>query len=720
MRGNTITVRMVEKGAAHASGLYQYDYGQRMIIDGVELPVSYEVHFSNQEHGNSKTRIGDHTGVDIPDEYLQSGENVYVWLFLHNSVTDGETDYHAVIHVQRRAKPTDLEPTPVQQDAITQAIAALNSAVEQTAQDVIDANAAADAAQAAVDQYNDMTAEATELPSGSPPIAEIDHTGDHPVLQLGIPEGKQGPKGDPGQDADPTVLIDDLAGPGIKDKTWSVDKIAYELALKANELNPVFRGNLSFGRKDNTEIGENSSALGAQTTASGQSSVAEGIQTIASGDGSHAEGVYNIASGAQSHSEGFNNVSSGSYSHSEGYNTIANGNAMHASGIYNTEPELYSVWVPGTSYKVGDTVLIGESGCRCIIANSDDSFDLEKWELLISNTDTAFVIGNGTDSSNRSNALSVDWNGNEYLMGDVYVNSDPDSKNGSKLAKVSELADVIAVQDQEPSNPLTEIWLPETQTETVTVATLDDLKDVIDDTAGDGDTEKTWSADKLTDELNLKAPKANPEFTGSISLGRKAGTVVGNQSIAIGRNVEASRLNSRAYGSNCKASGSSSTAQGYNTIANGVSSFAEGQGTIANGSYSHALGAFNIQDANYPLWDSETEYAVGDRVMVDDTYGFCYECIVPNINVNPVADRTKWVGRQFDSDYALIIGNGTYAYSRSNAMSIDWNGTGRFAGDIYVNCNNDSTGGTKLASMDDIPDAATLEETQLIIDAWDV
>jgi hypothetical protein len=40
-----------------------------------------------------------------------------------------------------------VEPTPVQQDIITQAIATLNDAVEQTGQDVIDADASAQAAQ---------------------------------------------------------------------------------------------------------------------------------------------------------------------------------------------------------------------------------------------------------------------------------------------------------------------------------------------------------------------------------------------------------------------------------------------------------------------------------------------------------------------------------------------------------------------------------------------
>ena len=45
-------------------------------------------------------------------------------------------------------------------------------------------------------------------------------------------------------------------------------------------------------------------------------------------------------------------------------------------------------------------------------------------------------------------------------------------------------------------------------------------------------------------DLSPYAPKASPVFTGSISLGRKDNTTVGNDSIAIGSNVEASAYQS--------------------------------------------------------------------------------------------------------------------------------------------------------------------------------
>lgn len=44
----------------------------------------------------------------------------------------------------------------------------------------------------AVSAYNDMDAEATALPAGSDPTARIDHTGEIPILQLGLPEPPSG------------------------------------------------------------------------------------------------------------------------------------------------------------------------------------------------------------------------------------------------------------------------------------------------------------------------------------------------------------------------------------------------------------------------------------------------------------------------------------------------------------------------------------------------
>lgn len=149
MRGNTISVELVYGKMNRTGHMYQFDYGQILKFTGVELPFAYEVHFSNEEHGDSITSIGDSNGVVIPDQFFLSGEDIYFWIYLHDDENDGETEYSGVIPIVERTKPTNYEPTPVQQDTITQAIAALDAAVEQTGLDVIATNDAKEAAQEA-------------------------------------------------------------------------------------------------------------------------------------------------------------------------------------------------------------------------------------------------------------------------------------------------------------------------------------------------------------------------------------------------------------------------------------------------------------------------------------------------------------------------------------------------------------------------------------------
>ena len=111
--------------------VWQYDYGQTLKIEGLDLPEAYEVHFSNtDESGSTKTQIGTADGVTIPDEYLTSGEPVYVFIYLHDGETDGETENKVKLPVRKRPKPSDVEPTPQEQSTITQTIAALNTAVD--------------------------------------------------------------------------------------------------------------------------------------------------------------------------------------------------------------------------------------------------------------------------------------------------------------------------------------------------------------------------------------------------------------------------------------------------------------------------------------------------------------------------------------------------------------------------------------------------------------
>lgn len=133
MDNNIVIADLSRKRAVVSRTLYQYDYGIQIVFEGVELPDTFQAHFSNREDvGASVTQIGSNNAVLIPDELLQTGKSVFCWVYLHEGETDGETVYKVIIPVSKRSEPTDIEPTPAQQDTIDQLISALNTGVSRS------------------------------------------------------------------------------------------------------------------------------------------------------------------------------------------------------------------------------------------------------------------------------------------------------------------------------------------------------------------------------------------------------------------------------------------------------------------------------------------------------------------------------------------------------------------------------------------------------------
>ena len=155
--------------------LYRYDQGQLLVFPNIPLPLAYEVHFSNTENGNSITQIGGAEGVLIPDSLLATGEPVFAYVYLHNDITDSETVYKVKIPVINRPAITDYVPTPEQDDAIAQAIAALNAAVNQTSADVQTTAEYAESAQNSASEAVSAKTEAEEARDEARAAAERAH-----------------------------------------------------------------------------------------------------------------------------------------------------------------------------------------------------------------------------------------------------------------------------------------------------------------------------------------------------------------------------------------------------------------------------------------------------------------------------------------------------------------------------------------------------------------
>lgn len=131
MVDNILRVTFGKETRIKSKPLYQYDYGQKIKFIDLTLPAAYEVHFSNRERGNATIVLATSNEVAIPDALLQTGLNIFAWVFLHTGVDDGETEYEVTIPVIRRAAALDEEPTEEQASTWDDAIAALNSAVTE-------------------------------------------------------------------------------------------------------------------------------------------------------------------------------------------------------------------------------------------------------------------------------------------------------------------------------------------------------------------------------------------------------------------------------------------------------------------------------------------------------------------------------------------------------------------------------------------------------------
>ncbi len=139
---------------------------------------------------------------------------------------------------------------------------------------------------------------------------------------------------------------------------------------------------------------------------------AEGASTSAIGNFSHAEGANAVASGNNSHAEGFGTQATGYFSHTEGTNTIASSSASHAEGTGTTASG-------ASAHAEGNTTLATSTNSHAegfgTIAASNNQHAQGKYNIEDANDKYAFIIGNGTDNNNRSNAFAVDWTGKLYV-----------------------------------------------------------------------------------------------------------------------------------------------------------------------------------------------------------------------------------------------------------------------------------------------------------------
>lgn len=240
---------------------------------------------------------------------------------------------------------------------------------------------------------------------------------------------------------------------------------------------------VTVGRAENSISGERSTAEGSETVSSGTDAHAEGSGTKAQGNQSHAEGGDTVAIGWATHAEGTSTIAYGSGAHAEGngednsvswclltnYNGISNSYtvtpptqaenitvgmfvvAVNEYGetrvgyIFKKEGNVISV-TPGVGDNLSSKSVQVRTGAIGIASHAEG-----KATLAIGNNSHAEgtgtiaqnrsqhvfgeyniadsvsgnrgtyveIVGKGQNIANRSNARTLDWDGNEALAGSL-------------------------------------------------------------------------------------------------------------------------------------------------------------------------------------------------------------------------------------------------------------------------------------------------------------
>lgn len=466
--------------------------------------------------------------------------------------------------------------------------------------------------------------------------------------------------------------------------------------------NPVFTGSMSMNRKEGATIGEYSVAIGKTVEASGECSYAEGKNTTASGWSSHAEGEETKAKGQTSHAEGDNSIAEGISSHAEGSYAVASGITSHAEG---EGTKAYGK----SSHAEGSFTT----------ASSNYQHVQGKYNIEDKSNKYAHIVGNGKSGMERSNAHTLDWEGNAWFAGDVQANNVPyvisekvvlTVPAASISAKKSEIdnntgADPvrISIDTTVTYDPTKSYYVKYNNTQYHVVYTegvfgiVEDNCECLIISSNGNPVLMVFSLDttNITDmqliekdikKLDTMYIPDDLNVNNSMTLGiRKGRTGVlsssfgfnceasGDYSHAEGDNTTALKENSHAEGQDTTASGEASHAEGCRTRASGGNSHAEGYKTVASGGISHAEGNTTTASGNY-------SHAEGT-----DTIASGYNSHAEGHGTTAHGENQHAEGKYNIIDtkdkYAHIVGNGD-SNNSSNAYTLDWDGNGWFAGKL--------------------------------------
>lgn len=237
---------------ARATGLWQWNYGQKLRIEGLRLPTAVEIHFALTEFaGDAITRVGTTkdgvTEVVIPDSMLENQAagatyEIYAWIYLVDK-TSGETIKRISMQVKRRPKPEGFD-TPEDAELFREAIAQVNASADRAETAREGAETAQKAAEEAANKIESEISGSEELAKQVKKDAEAVAKDKQAVSQLATETAKNA------QNAAKSAQAAERSGTAAKEAQTAAEN-AGERATSAMEAT----------EKDRTEVAENRKAV---------------------------------------------------------------------------------------------------------------------------------------------------------------------------------------------------------------------------------------------------------------------------------------------------------------------------------------------------------------------------------------------------------------------------------------------------------------------------
>ncbi len=518
-----------------------------------------------------------------------------------------------------------------------------------------------------------------------------------------------------------------------------------------NPKKAAFRAGRVLGTQwDNVNVGNFSTAMGSDTTASGTKSTAMGESTNASGNSSTAMGSSTIASGGFSTAMGVGTTASGNTSTTMGSGTTASGTKSTAMGDFTNASGFASTSMgsgtdalgnystamgSGTTAKSFSETSIGSYNTDYVVSSGGDT--------TFNSADRLFSIGNGAYAANKSNALTIyksglmnindeynmpltDGTANQIMQTDgsgqvsfvdpTTVGTDDQNLTGATLTGTSlqidiengtsTTVDLTGLQDGDTQNTLDQAY-DEGGAGTGRTITADNGAVSIEGTDGfqvvgtfgSGATIGLSGAGTrlFFNPINAAFRAGSVDGTQwdnayvgdySTALGNST-TASGDYSTAMGFVTTASGFYSIAMGDYNTASGNSSTVMGRNTTASGNSSTAMGNGTTALGDYSTAMGRDTTASG-----DSST--AMGNGTTASESYSTAMGF---NTTASGGVSTAMGYSTTASIDYSTAMGYSTTASGFSStamgrdttAKSLSETAIGSYNTDYTVSTGGDTT-----------------------------